>query len=157
KLYLPIAAAACLLVFFGLFLFRGGDHALYELPQMQSEIVRGQAGDVSYEDAVKAFNNKSYGEARTMLNGLIASDSTVVQYQYYAALTYFGEEDWPSTIRELTAIAQGKSVFADEAKYYLAVAYWKSGETTKAIELANQIPDIGKLGEKTRKLLGEME
>ncbi|NGF55279.1 hypothetical protein G5B35_18300 [Parapusillimonas sp. SGNA-6] len=157
KLYLPIAAVACLLVFFSLFLLRNSDSGLYDLPTMQSEIVRGQEENVSYEHAVKAFNNKEYEQARTMLDILITADSTIVQYQYYAALTYFGEENWAQSIQELTPLAEGKSIFADEAKYYLAVAYHKTEQKDKAIALLNEIPAQGKVGQKASKLLKELK
>lgn len=153
KIYIPIAAAVCLLVFFGLFLFKGADRALYELPTMQSEIVRGEVENTSYEDAVKAFNDGQYRESRSMLDGLIAEESTVVQYQYYAALTYIGEEDWEGAVAALQSLADGISIYADESKYYLGLAYWKVGDHVKAAEVLQRIPDSGKLGEKKAKLL----
>lgn len=155
KLYMPIAAAACLLVFFSIFYF-GKDDGLYDLPTMQSEIVRGQTGNVTYEDAVNAFNNASYIEAREMLHTLITQDSMQIQYRYYAALTYFGEENWSSSIEELTPLAEGKSIFADEAKYYLAVSYLKIDQRSNALEWLDRIPFEGKLGDKKAKLLKEI-
>ena len=156
KLYLPIAAAVCVLIFFSLFFLKTNDGSLYDLPAMQSEIVRGQEENVSYENAVKAFNDKSYTEARSMLQSLIATDTMIVQYQYYAALTYFGEGNWPQAIQDLSPIAHGRSIFADEAKYYLAASYSKTHQNEKAIELLNDIPKRGKVGEKADKLLKEL-
>ncbi len=153
KLYLPIVAAACLLVFFSLFFFYSNDNSLYDLPTMQSEVVRGQEENVRYENAVKAFNAKSYEEAREMLNTLIAVDPSILQYQYYAALTYFGEQNWSLSIQELTPIADGKSIFADEAKYYLAASYHQIDQKDEAIRLLEQIPITGKLGKKAAEFL----
>ncbi len=157
RVYLPVAAAACLLIFFSIFYLYTNDSYLYDLPAMQSEIVRGQEENVSYENAVKAFNAKSYEEAREMLYTLIEADSSVVQYQYYAALTYFGEQNWSLIIPELTPIAEGGSIFADEAKYYLAIAYHRIDQHEEARELLRMIPREGKLGEKAGKLLEVLE
>jgi tetratricopeptide (TPR) repeat protein len=153
RMYIPIAVAACLLVFFGLFLFRGGDQALSELPVMQSEIVRGEDGNMDYEDAVAAFNHGKYREARAILEALIVQEPTVVQYQYYAALTYIGDENWKEAVATLTPLAEGVSIYVDEARYYMALAYWKSGENTKAKEILLQVSDKGKPGEKKKALL----
>ena len=156
KMYIPIAAAACLLAVFGLFLFRGGDQALYDMPIMPSEIVRGEVGNTSYEDAVKLFNEGKYSEVRAVLQPLIGAEPEVVQYQYYAALTFVGEEDWSAATSALQPLAEGRSIYADDAKYYLGLAYWKTGNTQDAIASLEQIPDVGKLGEKKVKLLKNM-
>lgn len=157
KLYVPIAAAACLLFIFGLFLFRGGDQALFDLPIMPSEVVRGEVGHTNYEDAVKLFNKGKYSDARVILLPLITAEPEVVQYQYYAALTLVGEEDWNAAISALQPLAEGVSIYADEAKYYLGLAYWKTGNTRDAVVTLEQIPALGKLGEKKVKLMEKIK
>ncbi|NGM60517.1 hypothetical protein G5B30_01185 [Sphingobacterium sp. SGG-5] len=157
KVYLPVAAAVCLLIFFSIFYLYTDDSYLYDLPAMQSEVVRGQEANVSYENAVQAFNAQSYEEARGILYSLIEADSSVVQYRYYAALTYVGEQNWSQALPELTPIAEGKSIFADEAKYYLALVYHKIDQHEEAKTLLREIPSQGKLGEKAGKLLDVLE
>src|SRR5690606_33975499 len=79
---IPIAAAACLLILGRLFLF---PVSYYQLPEMRSEIVRGDINSEKnqYEQAVRAFNEKDYVESTKLLKQLLPEDSSVLQYQYY--------------------------------------------------------------------------
>jgi len=156
KPFFTIVTAACVLLFGYLFFFNT-NNTLYELPAMQSEIVRGQESNIQYEEAVKLFNEKSYTRSREILNSLIASEPDIVQYQYYAALTYLGEENWSESRDKLTPIAEGLSIFKDEAKYYLAVSLEKLGNKAEAITILKSIPTQGQLGEKAEKLLNKLD
>lgn len=155
KSFLTVATAACVLLFGYLFFF-STKNTLYEMPAMQSEIVRGQESNVQYEEAVKLYNEKSYTRSREILNSLIASEPDIVQYQYYAAWTYLGEENWSESRDNLTPIAEGLSIFKDEAKYYLAVSLEKLGNKAQAITILQTIPVQGQLGEKVEKLLKKL-
>lgn len=154
--FLAVASVACVLLFGYLFFFNT-NNALYELPDMQSEIVRGQESNNQYEEAVKLYNEKLYSQARAILNSLILAEPEVVQYQYYAALTYLGEENWAESKEKLTLIVEGHSVFKDEAKYYLAVSLEKLGNKQEAIALLKTIPSQGQLGEKAQQLLKKLD
>lgn len=149
---LPWLAAACVLIVFAISIFDKKEE-LYQLPVLQSEIVRGETENEKYEQAVVLFNTGKYLDSRILLADLTKEDSTVVQYRYYEALTFVGTEQWAGAISRLQPIAEGTSVFADEAKYYLAVVYIKDGNPDKAKPLLAQIPQTGKLGEKAGKLL----
>ena len=153
--WIPILAAACLLVVGALFFFNQSDD-LYALPELHSEIVRGQEENVVYENGVKAFNAKDYSVARLQFESLISSNPTQAQYQYYLGLTFLGEENLKSSIEILLPIASGESVFANEAKYYLAIAYHKNSENNKAIELLDQIKTDTSLSEKANRLLNKI-
>jgi len=156
KPLITIASAACVLLFGYLFFFNN-NNSLYELPVMQSEIVRGQDSNNKYEEAVKLYNEKSYTQSREILNSLISTEPEVVQYQYYVALTYLGEENWDESREKLTPIVEGHSIFKDEAKYYLAVSLEKLGNKQEAITILKTIPRQGQLGEKAEKLLKKID
>lgn len=155
KPLIGVVSAACVLIVGYLFFVRTNT-SLYELPNMQSEIVRGQESLSPYEDAVKLYNNKSYTQARDILNELIVKEPGVVQYQYYAALTYVGEERWGEATLKLQDIVNGHSIFKEEAKYYLAVSFDKSGNRKEAIRILETIKTDGELGKKAAKLLKEL-
>ncbi len=155
RILVPILAAACVLVVFKF--FSGTSSTLYQLPIMESEIVRGAGEAGKYEDAVRHFNNQSFDQARDILDQLINSDPLNVQYKYYHALTYYGEENWGESIAKLEAIAEGESVFAREATYYLAAAYTKENKNEKAILLLQHIKSDDELGRKANKLLKELQ
>lgn len=152
---LPLAAAACLLFFLKIFFFSSS--ALYELPRLESEVVRGEMKANKYEDVVRTFNEKSYKEARVILDQLQIDEPSNVQYQYYAALTYYGEEKWMEAILKLKPIAYGESVFAPEASYYLASSYLKNNQKEEAIILLEKLKDNPELGEKATEALKEIE
>ncbi len=156
KRWLPIVAAACILLVGTLFFFQGSDE-LYELPMMRSEIVRGKMENASYENAVKAFNAGKYKEASDNLSALLESDPDQVQYQYYFALTYIGSKQWVKAIDLLAPIANGPSVFATESNYYLALAYYEQGDIDSAKMCLNKIPSDGDIAEKAVKLREKMD
>lgn len=153
---MAIASAACILLV-GYLFFYTSSSTLYDMPIMQSEVVRGQEAKTDYEQAVELFNNKSYAEAREKLNTLVALEPDVIQYQYYVALTHLGEKKWTEAIRQLKVIADGESIFKYEAKYYLAISLDKIGEKQEAINVLKEIPQDGKLGEKAHKLLKKLD
>lgn len=155
KRWMPIVAAASILIFGALF-FMSRSSNIYDLPLMQSEIVRGMEENASYEDAVKAFNKKMYSDARNILISLTKAEPDHIQYQYYLALTYVGEKQWQESIIALSPIANGESIFANEAKYYLALAFFETNEKNSAQTLLQEIPQTGKLGEKAKKLEDKM-
>lgn len=150
--FLPAVAAACMLVVFAVYYLRPVED-LYSLPRMRSEIVRGQVVENQYEDAVAAFNKEEYAQAGNILQSLLKQDSTDTQYRYYAALTAIGLEDWSAAIDGLEPIASGPSVFAEEAKYYLAIAYHESGKTPEAVAMLEEISDSGETGRRAKKLI----
>lgn len=156
KRWIPVVAAACILLVGSIFFFKGGN-TIYELPLMRSEIVRGADENVTYEKAVHAFNSKNYSEARELLLLLLDREPDQVQYQYYLALTYIGDKQWGESIDLLTTIANGPSVFALEANYYLALAYYEKGDPSNAKMCLNKIPAEGKLGEKADDLRKKMD
>lgn len=156
KKIVTILAAAAVLIIGSLFVFNGSNE-LYEMPLMQSEIVRGQEENISYENTVKAFNNRNYAEARVQLESLLKDTPDEIQYAYYLGLTYLGEDNWKLAINKLDPVASGQSVFADEAKYYLAIAYFKNDQPKVAKELLNSLVADDALGKKAKKLLEEIK
>ena len=155
KPFMAIASAACILLVGYLFFFNSTSD-LYDLPVMQSEIVRGKESNEKYEEAVKLYNQKSYAQSRQILNDLISDEPEVAQYQFYAALTYVGEENWKEGVDKLKLMANGSSIFKYEAMYYLAVSLVKEGKREDAITALKSIPTQGELGKKAEKLLQKL-
>lgn len=155
KRLISILVAASILLIGSLFFFNTNND-LFELPVMHSEIVRGQEVNVTYEDAVEAFNSHQYSIARSQLEALLAISPNQAQYQYYLGLTYVGEEKWEKAIHELNPLIAGESVFSEEAKYYLAICYYRSGDAEKAITLLKQITADGELSIRAKKLLAKI-
>lgn len=138
-LWVSIAAACLLLVIFNPFK-SDSISDLYNVPVMHSEVVRGGGteGD-SYEKAKSLYDQKLFKEARTHLDRLISIDHDNVQYIYYRALTFYGEEDWDNAVSALKPISQGNSVFAEEAIYYLAICQYRLGNKEDALHTVHRI------------------
>jgi len=153
--YLPAVAAACAVLVLTIYYLRPVED-LYSLPTMRSEIVRGEPSEDQYEEAVVAFNTEDYAKAGTILRSLAEQDTADTQYRYYSALTAIGLEDWSAAIAGLEPIAAGTSVFADEAKYYLAISYHENGNTAEAIRVLEEITDAGETSRKAKKLLRKL-
>src|SRR5690606_24347450 len=81
KPLIAVVSAACLFVV-GYLFFTNSNSSLYELPAMQSEVVRGEEAVARYEEAVRLYNAKSYKESRdrksTRLNSSHVKNSYAV-------------------------------------------------------------------------------
>lgn len=141
----PLLAAACVIALLTLFLFPR-DTALYELPEMRSEIVRGAGEDEMgqesqrYEEAVAAFNARNYSQSTGILRELHSADPQTLQYQYYYGLSLIGEENYVAAVSVLEDLAQGQSVFKNEASYYIAIAFYEQGQVEEAVHYLKAIP-----------------
>lgn len=155
----PYLAAACLLIAGALFFFPTSDNNIYNLPDMRSEIVRGNAsGEIHrYEEAVLAFNTHDYGRSSTILRELFSMDPEVLQYQYYLGLSLIGENKMEAAVTQLRALAEGTSVYQQESKYYLAFALHHSGKNQEAKNWLNQIPSNVKIYEEAQTLLKKIK
>src|SRR5690606_468819 len=156
KPLVAVVSAACLFVG-GYLFFMNSNSFLYELPAMQSVVMLGAEAVWGSEEAVSIYNAKSYKESRQMLNQLIQEEPEVVQYQYYAALTYVGEKKWKEALKALEPVAFGTSIFQEEATYYMAVCHHKEGNDAEAKRLLQTISSQGKIGEKAKKLLKKID
>jgi len=155
---IPLAAAACLLIV-AKFVFFPSDTALYELPEMRSEIVRGNQNNEadSYERAVEAFNAKDYQESTPILLELHYADKAILQYQFYLGLSLIGEKKFDDAQKYLLFLADGESVFQQEASYYLGIALMESGQTEQAKQRLSNIDPSSKIYERAKKLLDSIK
>lgn len=153
---IPLLAAACVLVAATLFFmpWKDSDH-FYELPNMRSEVVRGDAAteDQRYERAAASFNDRQYGQSSALLQALVEEQPDVLQYQYYLGLSLLGEERYTQAAGWLESLAEGASVFRDESTYYLAVALYLNGDQEEAKRRSETIPTTSDQYQKAQELL----
>jgi len=152
KWAVSVAAAACLLVLGRLFFFAPAEY--YELPRMRSEVVRGDADGTAavYEDAVRAFNGKDYASATAILRQLASQEPDIVQYRYYLGLSLLGERKFQEAAEQLLPLADGESIFRQEANYHLAIAYSELDRPEDAKSRLERIDRKSKVYEKARTL-----
>ena len=156
---IPLLAAACVLVAGTLFFFPGKDaDPFYELPNMRSEVVRGDAStaDQRYEEAARSYNEGQYARSSELLQALVDEQPEVLQYQYYLGLSLLGEEHYTLAAAWLEPLAEAESVFRDESTYYLAVALYQNEDLDEARRRAEAIPTTSNEYQNAQKLLNKM-
>ena len=144
-----IAAAIALFVLF--FPFKGEE--LYEIPEMQSHIVRGEESSELYENARELYEKGKFAEARGVIEKLILKEPDNVEYSFYHALTFYGAEQWKEAERALAPISEGPSVFSDQAKYYLAICSYKLNEKEEAVSILKSISSQSDMYKQSQQLL----
>lgn len=152
KLWLTgVGVAACLFLvlnYTGVF----SDH-LADLPTLQTEQVRGGDGRQQEDAAISAFNQKEYAKSAQLFEALWEQNKEVKRFQYYLGLSYVGQKKWQEAATLLEQLAQGPSLFKDDAAYFAALAYNYLGEKSKSQNLARQVSESSNYYKKANKLL----
>lgn len=151
---ISIAAAACLLIglnFLGIF-----SANLEALPTLQSEITRSNDNQLTLTEAIDHFNSKEYKQSTLLFSDLLKDDPSNVRFQYYLALSYFGEEHFQEAENRLQLIADGHSLYAQDAAYFYAIRAWKQNKKDLAIEYANKVSPTNSNYKKARKLIKKL-
>lgn len=156
KTWIALAAAACIaiaIVTSGIF-----SSTNYEaLPQMTTTITRGSNTDSLYNEAVTAYTKKEYLLAINALNQLAMTDSANAAVHYYLGLSLIGEKTYPRAASVLETVANGPSVYKEDAAYFAGLAYYKTGDTKKAALYLQQVPAGSSYYKKAQKLLGKVK
>ncbi|MFB2120425.1 tetratricopeptide repeat protein [Parapedobacter sp. 2B3] len=151
----PLAAAAVILVVVN---FMGWFAADYDaLPPMPSSVTRGAVDDSAVSQATEAYNVGDYLQSIGLFRQLMAADPTVARYPYYLGLSYIGNEDYQRAIEQLQAVADGKSVFAEDACYFTAVALWKLGKDKEALVYMRKVTEASEYYRKAEKLRNKLD
>lgn len=160
KTLIPYLAAACILVMATLFFFpwQKSDN-LYSLPEMRSEVVRGEQSteNQAYEEAVLAFNQKKYGSSSDLLKQLSQENPEILQYQYYHGLSLMGEKKFSEALPHLIELSEGLSVFKNDASYYAAICYYELGDFKNSTHQIQSIPENVEIYKEAQKLLQKIK
>lgn len=149
---LSIGIAASLLIglnFLGVF-----SSNLNELPVLQSEITRGGNNDEDVLNAaVTSFNDKDYKESILLFSELATSDSTNTRFNHYLGLSYVGDEHWQEAIDVLIPLANGNSLYREDAAYFVALSAWELKDPSLTKKYASIISENNSYYKKAQKLL----
>lgn len=151
RLLLPVvAAAACLLVVFNYLELFAPDFE--QLPEMATSVTRDGGADSTYQQAASAFNSGNYQTSITLLDPLITDDTTIVRYRYYRGLSHLGQAQYRQALTDLEPIADGSSVFAGDACYFAAVAWWRLGHHDEALTYVERVAETSDYHKKAERL-----
>ncbi len=130
--------------------------ALDTLPVITHETVRGSEEESSTK-AIDAYNEKEYAESIVLFTELAEHHDEAIRYKHFLGLSYFGSEDWEEAIESLKPIADGESLFKEEASYFTALAAKKLEHFEMAIKYASSISENSDYYTKAQKLLKKIE
>lgn len=152
KWSVSIGIAATLLIglnFLGVF-----STNLNKLPVLQSEITRSgsEEGDV-LNTAVASFNEKDYKKSIQLFSELAALDSTNTRFNHYLGLSYVGDERWQEAIDVLVPLANGSSLYREDAAYFVALSAWELKDYNLTKEYADKVSVNNSYYKKAQKLL----
>ncbi len=148
---IPLAAAACLLVVSNWLGWFATDYDA--LPRISVSATRGVDQEEGFREAAEAFNDANYARSSDLFGALAYQDTGTVRNRYYLGLSYFGSKDLEQAVGALTPVADGSSVFADDARYFLAVALWRLGKLDEALRYAEQVSPSSPYRKKAGKLV----
>lgn len=150
--------AASILLLFGFFLFqqlgspRIGDYNFDETVSLTARDV----ANATLKQAETSFNNKSYKEAITHFDALLANDTDNIELQFYKALSHDAILQFDEADALFGRITAGNSVYKYKATFYAAISQWRRDNKEAAKELLKTIPEEAAVYEQADKLLNKL-
>ena len=151
-------SVACVALLFGVFAFNqfGGDPSYSDFNSHEPmTIVRGNVKDLI--QATKAFNNKDYEKANTLLKNVLENDPDNSELQLYYAITNIELDNFKVADTELNKLINGTSAYKDRALWYSALSRLKQKNIDATIVLLKQISEEADDYKEAKKLLDKLE
>ncbi len=150
RLFLPLSiAASIVLVLFVTGIIPHSDNTsneqlyadLFEVPPNYGpRQTRGNSkADFPTEDAYQAYDAQNYQLAATIFEENLDESPYKTSDLFHLGICYLILEDWDQAIEVLDEVAFSEVNLADEAKWYLALAYLRTGHDKMAHDLSEQI------------------
>jgi TolA-binding protein len=147
----PAAAAACALILV----------LLQPQPDLFQEYYRrppSAFGQKSYSDdrlfqqAGQAYNEGRFEEALPLLDSLLTIYPKAAQVRFYRSIGLLESGSADQARAELESLAQGPSAYADDAQWFLALAYLKDQNFEACLQALAGIPADSPRSERARDL-----
>ncbi len=131
------AAAALLLAVAAWFLLRPTTaerlFAEHFVPDPGLPVAMGATTDHAFHDAMVAYKLGDHAEARTAWTTLLHADPANDTLRYFCASASLALGDAAAAIPDLEQLAGSTSPFATKARWYLLLAYVRTGDRAKAL------------------------
>lgn len=152
------AIAASVAVFLGLFIynqvFSKPGYTDYNTHEPMT-VVRGNVKTLI--EATKAFNNKDYKKANTLLKQVLEKDPENRELQLYYAITNIELDNFTIADTQLKALINGQSAYKNRALWYAALSKLKQNSNDASIMLLKQIPAGADDYKEAQRLLDKLE
>lgn len=153
------SVAAAVIVLFGLVIAQQFSNPTYDDFANYGTIsltVRGEENDLQTK-AEKAFNQKDYRDAEKHLSQLLQNDQDNIELQLYKAICLVELNKYEEADALYQNIARSPSVYANTAKWYLALSKLKQKKNTETIQVLKSIPEDADDFESAQKLLRKLD
>ncbi|HNU55280.1 MAG TPA: hypothetical protein PKN30_01730 [Flavobacteriales bacterium] len=108
-------------------------YAAHFSPDPGLPVAMSAADDHAFQDAMVAYKLEDYAEARAKWSALLTERPQNDTLRYYTAMAALGAKEVRTAIPLLEAVRMdASSPFADQASWYLFLAYTHEGDTTNA-------------------------
>lgn len=124
-----------------------------KLPTMPNYSMRGERSTQHYTKARQAFNAQNYAEATAILQTLQKNKPETALYTYYLGLSYLGQKHYKQAVSPLKTIADGPSLYHEDASYFLGVTYYKLNRDKEAKHYLEMVSSESSYAEKAQDIL----
>ncbi len=135
---LTAAAAVGLFIMFKILLPSSDPDSIYnryyEPFNIISPVTRGNTGGdvIDISSSIESYKLGNYESAAIGFSDAIFKDPSGVSSHFYLGITYLALGNFKQAVQELSVVAGGKSEYTAEAKWYLGLAFLKTGASEKA-------------------------
>ena len=115
-------------------------------------------GDESFTSALESYKGGNYQFAATGFSEALRSEATSVSTRFFLGITQIALNDFNNAIDLLEGVANQQGEYTKEARWYLGLAYLKTGNKAKASECFELLAHSpGFYRERSEKILRRLE
>lgn len=152
-----VAASVILFSVFGFLIFKEANQPVFDdyfelFPNY--ELSRSKAAG-ELNKALTLYSQEKFDSAQTVFSS-IQMDTLNYDYSFYFGITCLVNGEFPKAITVLKPVDTGKdqNPYYQQTRWYLALAYWQSGQVEKAIRVLESIKAEQYKYEEARELIG---
>jgi hypothetical protein len=108
-------------------------------PYPVSNVFRGPSTEGDYYRAVQLYQNKNYVQASQYFEKAAQTETDLATITFYNGLSSLYSGHYSSAIKLLAGKTVSASRYSQQAQWYLALAYIKSDQTKKGMEILKRI------------------
>lgn len=152
---IAIGVAACLLIslnFLGIF-----NTGLHNVPSLPAEVTRNSDDQVLLTNAITSFNQKDFKKSIPLFSELTSAHPTSTRFQYYLALSYIGDKRWSDAMDTAIPVADGTSLYKDDAAYFTALAAWELNNESLALNYAKKVSKSSEYYGKAQRIIKKIQ
>jgi len=127
-------------------------YKVYEAPTTVRSV--SVATNIDFSKALEYYNSREYGKAAMLFSKIAEVHPKDMQSEFMSGLAKFGDEKYPEAKKSFVrVIDDNKNYFIENAKWYLAFCYVKTGEKEKAIKQFEIVKEEGGIYSKDARMI----